>query len=123
MTSGSDQPLLALADRLAGLSGGSRLAARLLVQEERLQLRLKARQFASLGRLFDAIAKFGGGSLLTAVLLLMLGGRIETGVIATALTTLIAFLGGTTLTVYFERRAARLDHAADRLEMLLKEVE
>ena len=82
--SGADRPLLEMADRLIALPPGSLLAARLLVQDERLALRLKARQFSSFGRLSDSVAKFGGGSLLTAVLLLLLGGRFETGVVATA---------------------------------------
>lgn len=118
-----ERPLLALAERLAELPAGPRRAARLIVQEERLILRHRARRASGLARLFDSVSKFGGGSLLTAVLLLILRGRLEVGVVVTAATTLIALLGGIISTLYSDRKAARLDHAAERLEILLKEVE
>jgi hypothetical protein len=54
-------------------------------------------------RLADAFAKLGGGSLLTATLLLLVNGQVNAPVLAAAVTALLIFVGSTI------RWSARID--------------
>jgi hypothetical protein len=72
-------------------------------------------------RFVDSIAKFGGGSLLTATLLLLVQGTTKTAVAGTAGLTLLLFLGGIIISSVFDANAAEWDLEADALEAVLSE--
>ena len=118
------QSLAAFAANLAAIADTSAFqAARLLVREEIVRQRFRSRLYSSYSKLFDSPAKFGGGSLLTAIVSLILGGRYGVPVLALAGLTLLCFVGGAILTIHNDLRAARTDHVAERLEAVLKETE
>ncbi len=86
-------------------------------------LRQQSRRYLTGSKLADAVAKFGGGSLLTATLLLIVGGQAGTAIIATAALTLLLFVAGITFWVKLDLEAARREFEADWLEAILKETE
>ena len=121
---GVDWALARLAEDLSSTSdAGVRRNARLFARAELLRQRFRGRRHASYGRLFDSLAKFGGGSLLTALVSLMLGGRYGTPTLLLAVVALMSFVGGAISTMYNDLRAAAADYAAERIEAVLKETE
>lgn len=75
------------------------------------------------GKLADAMAKFGGGSLLTATLLLVINGNVAPLTILVVVFALLLFAISTISWVFLEQRAAQIEAAADRLDAVLKETE
>ncbi|WP_331043637.1 hypothetical protein [Sphingomonas sp.] len=74
-------------------------------------------------RFADTFAKLGGGSLLTASLLLLVNGQVTGPVIGTALLALLVFIGSTMYLVRLDRVVAEYEHAVDVIEAALKETE
>ena len=74
-------------------------------------------------RLADTFAKLGGGSLLTASLLLLVNGQVTGPVIGTALLALLVFIGSTMYLVRLDQIVAEHEHAVDVIEAALKETE
>jgi hypothetical protein len=99
------------------------LAERVRLRREVLACRRYGHRWRSASRFSDSIAKFGGGSLLTATLLLLIQGTIGAAVVGTAGLTLLLFLGGTIFSTVFESNAAEWDLEADGLEAVLAETE
>ena len=100
-----------------------RQTARAAFIEEALLSRRQARRFQTWARLADAVAKVGGGSLLTATLLLIIGGQAGLPILITALLALLLFAAGTILWTYCDLQAAQRDFDAEWLEAALKEAE
>jgi hypothetical protein len=92
-------------------------------KEEALLFRRQARRFQTGGKLADAIAKFGGGSLLTATLLLIVGGQASATILLTAGLALLLFVAGTIFWAYCDLQAAQREFEAEWLEAALKETE
>ena len=101
----------------------ARRDARIAYREEVVKLRFRARQFKGIASMADTFAKFGGGSLLTGTLLLMFTGKTATPVIFTFAFALLIFLMSTIFWFVMDQRTAAFDHAADRLDAVLKETE
>ncbi|HYJ82551.1 MAG TPA: hypothetical protein VEW26_06885 [Allosphingosinicella sp.] len=97
------------------------LAERLRLRREILALRRYGHRSRSISRLSDGLAKFGGGSLLTATLLLLLQGTLTAGVVGIFGLTLLLFLAGTIFSTIFESNAADWELEADALEAVLAE--
>ena len=102
---------------------GERRAARAELIEQVLFLRGSARRLQTRARLADAVAKLGGGSLLTATVLLIIGGQAAPSILMTAGLALLLLVAGTILWTYSDLQAAYRDLDADRLEAALKEAE
>ena len=102
---------------------GERRAARAAMIEQALFLRRSARGLQTRARLADAVAKLGGGSLLTATVLLIIGGQAAPSILMTAGLALLLLVAGTILWTYSDLQAAYRDLDADRLEAALKEAE
>ena len=100
-----------------------RRAARVAMIEQALFLRRSARGLQTRARLADAVAKLGGGSLLTATVLLIIGGQAAPSILMTAGLALLLLVAGTILWTYSDLQAAYRDLDADRLEAALKEAE
>ena len=100
-----------------------RRLARIGDRERIADYRLQARRMQGAARLADAFAKFGGGSLLTTTLLLMINGKAPLSVAVTAVIALLIFLGCTILWVLLEFGVAKSEEAVERLEAVLKETE
>ena len=100
-----------------------RRAARAELIEQVLFLRGSARRLQTRARLADAVAKLGGGSLLTATVLLIIGGQAAPSILMTAGLALLLLVAGTILWTYSDLQAAYRDLDADRLEAALKEAE
>ena len=98
-------------------------AARAELIEQALFLRRSARRLQTRARLADAVAKLGGGSLLTATVLLIIGGQAAPSILMTAGLALLLLVAGTILWTYSDLQAAYRDLDADRLEAALKEAE
>lgn len=120
---GGRSAALVLAELSTIESREDRRSARVSFREEALLLRLQARHSQSVAKLADAMAKFGGGSLLTATLLLIIGGHAGTAAVATAALALFLFVAGTICYIYWDRLAARSEYRADWLEAILEEAE
>lgn len=112
-----------IAADLAGAPDAERRSARVRRREQVANLRRNARQAQAIVRLVDAFAKLGGGSLLTATLLLMVNGQVTLPVVVTAMSALLAFIGSTISLIYLDQHVAEFDHAADVIEAALKETE
>lgn len=93
------------------------------MREAALAFRLEARTYQRASKLADAVAKFGGGSLLTAMLVLVISGQAGAAVVVMAVLTLLLFVVGTSYWMYLDRRSAIWDYEADRIEAVLKETE
>ena len=102
---------------------GERRTARAELIEQVLFLRASARRLQTRARLADAVAKLGGGSLLTATVLLIIGGQAAPSILMTAGLALLLLVAGTILWTYSDLQAAYRDLDADRLEAALKEAE
>jgi hypothetical protein len=61
--------------------------------------------------------------LLTATLLLIVGGQGGTAIIATAGLTLLLFVSGITLWTYLDLKASQREFEAEWIEAVLKETE
>jgi hypothetical protein len=121
---GAGRPLATVAAELAKVSDpDDRRAARASIKEEALLFRKQARRFQTGNKLADAIAKFGGGSLLTATLLLIVGGQANDTILLTAALALLLFVAGTILSAYCDLQAADREFQAEWLEAALKETE
>ena len=115
------QPLGSSLPDLAGLIGGqsdrqSRLLLRLRFREDELTCRLEARIARGSERVADNIAKFGGGSRLTATVAVLLGKQPIWQVASLGVLALSTFLTGTILSALLEYRAVSWDGEADKLE-------
>ncbi|SFR98414.1 hypothetical protein [Sphingomonas jatrophae] len=112
------------AEELAAITDpAGRRAARIGLKDEALVFRRSARRFQTNAKLADAFAKFGGGSLLTATLLLIVGGQASAAILGIAALTLLMFVAGTMYWMRMDMRAAQQEFEAERLEALLKETE
>ena len=92
-------------------------------RERMADYRHESRQLAGVAHQADALAKFGGGSLLTTTLLLMINGKAPLSVVITAVFALLIFLVSTIIWVVLELGIAERDSAAERLDAVLKETE
>jgi hypothetical protein len=99
------------------------LAERLRLHNEALAFRQQGHRSRSASRLGDSLAKFGGGSLLTATLLLLIQGTLAAIVVGTAALTLLLFLAGTISWVVFENNATEWELEAEALEAVLAETQ
>ena len=99
----------------------ARRELRAMVREDELGCRFQAKRFQVARGISDGLAKFGGGSLLTTTIALILGGQLGWPVIGIALLTLLSFVTGTMLSAFFEYRAAAWEHEADRLAAALSQ--
>lgn len=119
----SSVTVAALVNDLMIVEDADRRTARAQRRDEIADLRLKSRRTQGVIRLADAFAKIGGGSLLTATLLLLVNGQVTIPVVATALSALLVFVGSTISLVILDRQIAGLDHVAEIIEAALKETE
>jgi predicted ABC-type sugar transport system permease subunit len=101
----------------------SRRSARASMKEEALLFRRQGRRYQTGSKLADSVAKFGGGSLLTATLLLIVGGQAGIAIILTAGLTLLLFVAGITFWIHFDLRASQREFEAEWIEAVLKETE
>jgi hypothetical protein len=121
---GAGRPLAQIAADLAKISDpDDRRSARASLKEEALLFRRQGRRYQTGSKLADAVAKFGGGSLLTATLLLIVGGQAGTAIIAMAALTLLLFVSGITLWTYLDLKASQREFEAEWIEAVLKETE
>jgi hypothetical protein len=121
---GAGRPLARITAELAKIADPEdRRAARVSIKEEALLFRKQARRFQTGNKLADSIAKFGGGSLLTATLLLIVGGQANDTILLTAALALLLFVAGTILSSYCDLQAADREFQAEWLEAALKETE
>ncbi|HEX8482557.1 MAG TPA: hypothetical protein VF650_11700 [Allosphingosinicella sp.] len=121
---GAGRPLARVAAELAKVSDpDDRRAARASIKEEALLFRRQARRFQTGSKLADAIAKFGGGSLLTATLLLIVGGQANDTILITAALALLLFVAGTIFWAYCDLQSSQREFEAEWLEAALKETE
>lgn len=121
-STGASRALAIVAELTASLDA-DRPTARVSRREEIADLRLKGRRTQGVIRLADALAKLGGGSLLSATLVLIINGRIAAPVVVTALLALFLFMASTIMLVALDRRVADLEHTVDMIEAALKETE
>jgi predicted ABC-type sugar transport system permease subunit len=113
-----------IASHLAKIEdAGARLSTRASIKEAALLFRRQARRYQTGAKLADAVAKFGGGSLLTATLLLILNEQAETAVLLTAGLTLLLFVAGIIFWTQFDLEASQREFEAEWLEAVLKEME
>ena len=96
---------------------------RLRLRQEIIDIRAIAHQSPVMSKLADSGAKFGGGSLLTAAVLLYIQRQVGIVALAIASLTLLLFVGGTIFSARFELRGARRDAEADGLQAVLNETE
>lgn len=101
---------------------GARLELRIWLRENELRCRLSANRMRVAGRIADGVAKFGGGSLLTTAIALVIGGQVGWLIVGIAALTLLCFVIGTMLAGAFEYRAAIWDFEAERLAAALSMV-
>jgi hypothetical protein len=94
---------------------------RLRLRTEIIAIRTAAKQRQLGAKLAEALAKLGGGSLLTATLLLFIQGQAGRAALVTAGLTLLLFVGGITFSALFERWSAKRDAEADGLQAVLNE--
>lgn len=102
-------------------SRASRTAIRLEIWDELLSFRQAGRRFRVAAKTADAVAKFGGGSLLTATVLLLITGQGSGWLWGTAALTLLLFVIGTISSAVIEARADGAVLRAERLEVVLQE--
>ena len=96
---------------------------RLRLRHEIFDIRATANRSHVRAKLTDSFAKFGGGSLLTAALLLFIQRQGGDAAVVTAGLTLLLFIAGTIFSARFELTGARRDAEADRLQAVLNETE
>lgn len=96
-------------------------AERVSLRSEVLSCRRYGHRWRSAFSFVDSIARFGGGSLLTATLLLLVQGTRDSAVVGTAVLTLLLFLGGLIVSTVFDANAAEWNLEADALEAVLSE--
>ena len=117
-------PLAHIVSDLAKISDPvERRTARAAIIEEALLVRRQGRRFLTGARLADSVAKFGGGSLLTATLLLIIGGQAGPPILITASLALLLFVAGTMFWTYCDLKAADREFDAEWLEAWLEESE
>ncbi len=112
-----------IAAELAALAEPERRSARVRQRQEAANLRRRMKRAQAAIRLADTFAKLGGGSLLTASLLLLVNGQVTRPVIGTALLALLVFLASTIYLMLLDRIVAEYEHAVDVIEAALKETE
>lgn len=88
-----------------------------------IDIRASAHRSHVLSKLTDSAAKFGGGSLLTAALVLYIQRQAGTAALAIAGFTLLLFVAGTIFSALLELSGARRDAEADGLQAVLDETE
>ncbi len=122
---GPDHPGSAaeVAGHLAAAADTERAAVRLRRRDEAADFRRLSRRTQAIVRLADSGAKLGGGSLLTATLLLLLNGQVNWPVAVIAVSALLVFVVSTMFLVYLDRQIAEFDHSVDVIEAALKETE
>jgi hypothetical protein len=96
---------------------------RLRLRQEMIDIRASANRSHVLSKLTDSAAKFGGGSLLTAALVLYIQRQAGTAALAIAGFTLLLFVTGTIFSALLELSGARRDAEADGLQAVLDETE
>ena len=104
-------------------TAAERRAARAGFKENAWLFRSRGRRYQTGVKLADAVAKIGGGSLLTATLLLIVGGQTGGAIVFTAGLTLLLFIAGTVFWAYCDLKAAYWDYQAEWLEAVLMETE
>lgn len=109
-------------DLVGGQPLSAPVAARLRLRAEELDIRARAQRLRVSARTADNVAKFGGGSLLTATVALLISGSIAWPVAGVAALTLLSFVVATIFAAAFELRAVRADREAEGLAAVLKEV-
>lgn len=87
-----------------------------------LNARWRAERLRAVVRAVDNVAKFGGGSLLTTTVALVLGGRFEPLIVGVAVLTLLVFVATTIYGGIVDGRAVDAISKADRLAAALKEI-
>ena len=120
---GKRSPLAQIVAALSKVGPDERQTARAAIKEEALLFRRQGRRFQTWARLADAVAKVGGGSLLTATVLLIIGGQAGWPILITASLALLLFVAGTIFWTYCDLQAAQRDFDAEWLEAALKEAE
>lgn len=116
-------PLAQIVADISKADRAERSVARAAIIEDALLSRRQARRLQTWARLADAVAKVGGGSLLTATLLLIFGGQAGWPILITAFLALLLFVAGTILWTYCDLRAAQREFDAEWLEAAIKEAE
>ncbi len=96
---------------------------RLTLRQEIIDIRATANRSHLDAKLADSMARFGGGSLLTAAFLLYIQRQAGSAALVTAGFTLLLFIVGTIFSARFELRGAGRDAEADRLQAVLNETE
>lgn len=121
LASPQGQDLIELAASVGRASPASRTAIRLEIWDELLSSRQAGRRSRVAAKTADAVAKFGGGSLLTATVLLLITGQSSGWLWGTAALTLLSFIIGTISSAVIEARADGAELEAQRLEVVLQE--
>lgn len=92
------------------------------LRESELDARWRAERLRASVRVADNVAKFGGGSLLTTTIALVLGGKFEPLIVGVAMLTLLVFVAATMWSSIADRRAVDATFTGERLAAALKEL-
>lgn len=121
LVSPQGEDLIELAASVGRAPRAARTAIRLEIWDKLLSSRQAGRRFRVAAKTADAVAKFGGGSLLTATVLLLITGQSSGWLWGTAALTLLLFVIGTISSAVIEARADGAELGAERLEAVLQE--
>lgn len=99
-----------------------RLLVRLRLRQDILELRLDSSRLRATERVADAIAKIGGGSLLTTTIGLVVARQPLATVIAVGGLTLLFLVAGIILSAWMTHHALGLEFEADKIDVALAEV-
>lgn len=112
-----------IAALLLALPDDERREARIRRRAQATDARLRVRELQGKVRVADSFAKLGGGSLLTASLLLMINGQVSWPIAVTAMLALLVFVASTMFVYRLDRAIARLENDIDVIDAALKETE